>query len=92
MTESELESNLGTIAKNTAGFVGADLENILNEAALVAAQHDKKEITTAQIKAFCNRYGYSMKDIDSALKFFPSEMVEEIKEFNKIAKQDESNQ
>ena len=57
-----------------------------------AKKDDKKEITTAQIKAFCNRYGYSMKDIDSALKFFPSEMVEEIKEFNKIAKQDESNQ
>lgn len=53
---------------------------------------NKKEITTAQIKAFCNRYGYSMKDIDSALKFFPSEIVEEIKEFNKIAKEDESNQ
>ena len=57
-----------------------------------AKNDNKKEITTAQIKAFCNRYGYSMKDIDSALKFFPAEMVEEIKEFNKIAKQDESNQ
>ena len=34
--------DLGTIAKNTAGFVGADLENILNEAALVAAKQDKK--------------------------------------------------
>ena len=57
-----------------------------------AKNDNKKEITTAQIKAFCNRYGYSMKDIDSALKFFPAEIVEEIKEFNKIAKQDESNQ
>lgn len=57
-----------------------------------AKKDDKKEITTAQIKAFCNRYGYSMKDISSALKFFPTEIVEEIKEFNKIAKQDESNQ
>ena len=57
-----------------------------------AKNDNKKEITTAQIKAFCNRYGYSMKDIDSALKFFPKEMVEEIKEYNKIAKQDESNQ
>ena len=57
-----------------------------------AKNDNKKEITTAQIKAFCNRYGYSMKDIDSALKFFHAEMVEEIKEFNKIAKQDESNQ
>ena len=57
-----------------------------------AKKDDKKEITTAQIKAFCNRYGYSMKDINSALKFFPVEIIEEIKEFNKIAKQDESNQ
>ena len=57
-----------------------------------AKKDDKKEITTVQIKAFCNRYGYSMKDINSALKFFPAEIIEEIKEFNKIAKQDESNQ
>ena len=57
-----------------------------------AKKDDKKEITAAQIKAFCNRYGYSMKDINSALKFFPAEIIEEIKEFNKIAKQDESNQ
>ena len=42
--------DLGTIAKNTAGFVGADLENILNEAALVAAKHDKKEITMKDIE------------------------------------------
>ena len=57
-----------------------------------AKKDDKKEITTAQIKAFCNRYGYSMKDINSALKCFPAEIIGEIKEFNKIAKQDESNQ
>ena len=57
-----------------------------------AKKDDKKEITAAQIKAFCNRYGYSMKDINSALKFFPAEIIEEIKEFNKIAKQNESNQ
>ena len=42
--------DLSTIAKNTAGFVGADLENILNEAALLAARRDKKEIGMAEIE------------------------------------------
>ena len=41
---------LSTIAKNTAGFVGADLENILNEAALLAARRDKAEIGMAEIE------------------------------------------
>ncbi|MBR1483062.1 MAG: AAA family ATPase, partial [Ruminococcus sp.] len=36
---------LRTIAKTTAGFTGADLENLLNEAALLAARANKKAIT-----------------------------------------------
>ncbi|MFA5886172.1 MAG: ATP-dependent zinc metalloprotease FtsH [Patescibacteria group bacterium] len=36
--------NLRTIAERSAGFSGADLANILNEAAILAARHDRKEI------------------------------------------------
>ncbi|MBQ1231012.1 MAG: ATP-dependent zinc metalloprotease FtsH [Clostridia bacterium] len=42
--------NLNTIAKSTAGFTGADLENLLNEAALLAARHNLKAITEEQIE------------------------------------------
>ncbi|PAK36202.1 cell division protein FtsH [Bacillus licheniformis] len=44
--------NLKAIAMRTPGFSGADLENLLNEAALVAARQDKKKI--------------DMRDIDEA--------------------------
>ncbi|CAM4068804.1 ATP-dependent zinc metalloprotease FtsH [Listeria booriae] len=44
--------DLKAIAQRTPGFSGADLENLLNEAALVAARSDKKEI--------------DMKDLDEA--------------------------
>jgi cell division protease FtsH len=42
--------NLATIAKSTAGFTGADLENLLNEAALLAARKDRRAITMAEIE------------------------------------------
>ena len=42
--------DLGTVAKNTSGFAGADLENVLNEAALLAARKDKKEIEMVDIE------------------------------------------
>ena len=41
---------LKTIAKTTAGFTGADLENLLNEAALLAARANKKAITMKEIE------------------------------------------
>ena len=44
------EIDLKVIAKNTAGFVGADLENILNEAALLAARRNKPEIEMEEIE------------------------------------------
>ena len=42
--------SLKTIAKSTAGFTGADLENLLNEAALLAARKDYKAITQENIE------------------------------------------
>ena len=41
---------LATIAKSTAGFTGADLENLLNEAALLAARKDLHSITMEEIE------------------------------------------
>lgn len=38
------EVDLKTLAKRTPGFTGADLSNLLNEAALLAARHNKSEI------------------------------------------------
>ena len=40
---------LTNIAKRTVGFSGADLENLLNEAALLAVRRNKSEITMAEI-------------------------------------------
>ena len=39
------EVELKILAKRTPGFTGADLQNLLNEAALLAARHDQKTIT-----------------------------------------------
>ena len=42
--------DLKIIAKNTSGFAGADLENVLNEAALLAARRNLKEIGMQEIE------------------------------------------
>ncbi len=42
--------NLKTIAQSTAGFTGADLENLLNESALLAARLGKKAITMDEVR------------------------------------------
>ena len=42
--------DLKVIAKNTSGFAGADLENVLNEAALLAARRNYKEIGMKEIE------------------------------------------
>jgi len=42
--------DLGVIAKGTVGFTGADLENLVNEAALLAARRNKKAITENELE------------------------------------------
>ncbi len=42
--------NLATIAKTTAGFTGADLENLVNEAALLAARKNRKAIVQEDVE------------------------------------------
>lgn len=47
--------DLGALAKRTPGFSGADLENVLNESAIMAVRHDKTEITMADIDEAIDR-------------------------------------
>lgn len=56
--------DLKVVAQQTPGFVGADLENVLNEAALVAARRDKKLIDASDIDEAEDRViaGPSKKD------------------------------
>ncbi|MEE2827823.1 MAG: ATP-dependent zinc metalloprotease FtsH [Myxococcota bacterium] len=45
------DCDLGAIARGTPGFTGADLENLVNEAALLAARHDKDRVTQNELEA-----------------------------------------
>ena len=47
--------NLKTVAKQTPGFTGADLANLLNEAALLAARKDKKRVSISDIENSIDR-------------------------------------
>ncbi len=47
--------DLKTVAKRTPGFVGADLENLLNEAALVTARAGRKEISLPDLDEAADR-------------------------------------
>jgi cell division protease FtsH len=42
--------DLSVVARSTTGFTGADLSNLVNEAALVAARYNQKEITSANFE------------------------------------------
>ena len=56
-TNKPLDStvNLTVIARRTAGFTGADLENLLNEAAILATRRSKTSISMAHIEASIDR-------------------------------------
>ena len=47
--------NMGGIAKQTAGFSGADLMNLVNEAAILAARREKKVITYSELAESIDR-------------------------------------
>lgn len=47
--------DIETIAKGTPGFTGADLANLVNEAALLAARHDKDQIEMAEMEEAIDR-------------------------------------
>jgi cell division protease FtsH len=47
--------NLKTIAKRTPGFSGADLANVINEAALLAARRDKKFVEMGELEESIER-------------------------------------
>ena len=43
--------NLTIVAERTSGFSGADLESVMNEAAIMAARHDRKKLSQADVLA-----------------------------------------
>ena len=47
--------DLGVLAKETPGFVGADIENLVNEAAILAARRDKTVITMSELQEAVER-------------------------------------
>jgi len=51
----EKEVDLKVIAARTPGFVGADLANLLNEAALIAARHNKKTVDMSDLEEAIDR-------------------------------------
>jgi len=49
------DMDLGALAKRTPGFSGADLENVLNESAIMAVRHNETEITMADVDEAIDR-------------------------------------
>jgi cell division protease FtsH len=58
--------NLNDIARNTPGASGADLENILNESALLAARRGRSCVTSLEVKEACDkvRYGKERRSLE----------------------------
>jgi cell division protease FtsH len=51
----DMDVDLGVVAGMTPGFVGADLANLVNEAALLAVRHNKEKVGMAQFEAAVER-------------------------------------
>jgi cell division protease FtsH len=49
------ETDLETVAKETPGFSGADLANVINEAALLAARRNRKDVTLKELEDAADR-------------------------------------
>ena len=49
------EVDLGALAKRTPGFSGADLENVLNESAILAVRHNEESISMADVDEAIDR-------------------------------------
>ena len=47
--------NIDTLARSTPGFTGADLANLVNEAALLAARHDKEQVEMEEMEEAIDR-------------------------------------
>jgi len=47
--------NLDVVARRTPGFTGADLENVMNESAILAARENKTQITMAEVEEAIDR-------------------------------------
>lgn len=62
----EAKVELMDIAKNTPGASGADLENILNEAALLAARRGRMAVTQSELKDACDkvRFGKERRSLE----------------------------
>lgn len=54
----EDDIDLGVIARNTPGFSGADLENLLNEGALIAARHDCAKVAMVHLNEARDKIAY----------------------------------
>ncbi len=67
--------NLKHIAKLTVGFVGADLANLVNEAALLAARNNKKAVTNAEFEEGFDRV---VAGLEKTARVMPEEVKQRV--------------
>jgi len=56
-----------------------------------AKKDAKKLVSSSLIREYCNYYKVSDKDVDAAIKFFPEEMLSDLKEFESFYKELKNN-